>query len=235
MSALRAMERHLDALYVSDARGRLLRAREPSRLPAPRFHLARTLLGALWRLRADLPADVAIRLARLAGKEAPLGADSAPPEREEFLQRVLGESEPVTAQWAGPAFGFPDTARRLADCGAAVRELSVGDARRAHPDLGLSETDFGRAGCIGAELNGEIVAVCHCARGDGSGPVEAGVVTASSHRRRGFGAAVVQVWAESVRARGGEPLFSTSWDNSASRALAARLGLVMLGEDRHWR
>ena len=111
MNALTAMERHLDALYESDARGRLLRSREPSPLPAPRFHLARTELGNLWRLRADLPAAVAIRLAALAGKEGPLRADLAPPEREEFLCRALEESEPVSACWAGPAFGFPDAPR----------------------------------------------------------------------------------------------------------------------------
>jgi RimJ/RimL family protein N-acetyltransferase len=38
-----------------------------------------------------------------------------------------------------------------------------------------------------------------------------------------------------VSSRGGEPLYSTSWDNAASRALASRLEFTLLGEDRHWR
>ena len=31
----------------------------------------------------------------------------------------------------------------------------------------------------------------------------------------------------------GTPLYSTSWDNEASRAVARRLGLLLIGEDWH--
>lgn len=235
MNVLRGMERHLGALYESDGRGRLLGERAPSARPAPRFHLARTRLGNLWRLRRDLEPEVAIRLATLAGKEAPLGARSAPPEREEFLRRALEQSAPIEAHWAGPAFGLPDVLAKLPDSGARLRELAVDDVVRVHRELGLQAADLARAGCIGAEVGGEIVSVCQCVRGDGSGPTEAGVRTASDYRGRGYGGAVVRAWCDWVGSRGGEPLYSTSWDNAASRALAARLGLVLLGEDRHWR
>ena len=235
MNVLRGMERHLTALYESYERGRLLGERAPSAGPAPRFHLARTRLGNLWRLRRDLEPEIAIRLATLAGKEAPLDARGAPPEREEFLRRTLEQSAPIELQWAGPAFGLPDVLATLPASGAALRELTVDDVARVHRELGLEAAELARGGCIGAEVSREIVSVCQCVRGDGSGPTEAGVRTASDSRGRGYGGAVVRAWCDWVAARGGEPLYSTSWDNAASRALAARLGLVLLGEDKYWR
>ena len=42
-------------------------------------------------------------------------------------------------------------------------------------------------------------------------------------------------WAQAVRTQGGIPLYSTSWDNRASRAVAHNLGLSLYGEDLHWR
>jgi RimJ/RimL family protein N-acetyltransferase len=229
------MELHLRALYESDARGRLMRARPPSSVPAPRFHLARTRLGNLWRLHRDLEPELARRLATLAGKEAPLRDPFAPPEREEFLRRALAEASPIEQQWCGPAFAAVGDLVRVPDPGAVVRELGPDDAARLHPSLGPSAEELARAGCIGALREGVVVAVCRCARGYGEGPTEAGVVTAPEQRGRGYGLAVVAAWCEWVRARGGEPLYSTSWQNEASRALAERLGLALLGEDRHWR
>jgi hypothetical protein len=61
---------------------------------------------------------------------------------------------------------------------------------------------------------------------------EAGVETAAASRR-GHAPAVVAAWAAAVRALGAEPLYSTSWQNSASRAVARKLGLVPCGRDLH--
>lgn len=235
MSVLRGMELHLTALYECDSRGRMLNERAPGGRAAPRFHLARTRLGNLWRLRSDLEPAVAIRLATLAGKEPALGDPVVPPEREEFLRRALEQSAPIEAHWTGPAFGLPAVLAEVPDSGALVREIAVDAAARVHPELGWDDAELARAGCIGAEVDGEIVSVCACVRGDGKGPTEAGVVTAPEHRGRGYGLAVVRAWCEWVSSRGGEPLYSTSWDNAASRALASRLELNLLGEDRHWR
>jgi hypothetical protein len=58
------------ALCVQDERGRLLRVNEPDpNDPAPRFFLARTAAGNLWRTRFDLPPDLATALERLAADE----------------------------------------------------------------------------------------------------------------------------------------------------------------------
>jgi predicted GNAT family acetyltransferase len=58
---------------------------------------------------------------------------------------------------------------------------------------------------------------------------EAGVETVSDHRRRGHAVAAVRAWAREVETGGALPLYSTSWDNHASRAVAARVGGELFG------
>jgi hypothetical protein len=230
------MIRHLEALYETDARGRVRCARAPSTCGAPRLHLARTCAGNVWRLRADLGADLVRRLATLSAKEAPLAGlrAPAPPEREPFLRRALESAAPIAASWSGPVFVAVASLRSVPGAAAAVRELGPADAERLDPALGLERRDLARGGCFGALAADRVVSVCRCARGDGSGPTEATVVTAPAHRGRGHGLAVVRAWCEGVRARGGEAFFRAAWPDVAARALAARLGLEPIGEDRCW-
>jgi predicted GNAT family acetyltransferase len=60
---------------------------------------------------------------------------------------------------------------------------------------------------------------------------EAGLETMLAYRRRGFGVTVTAAWAGIVQAEGRLALYSTSWDNAASQAVAARLGGRQYGED----
>ena len=62
---------------------------------------------------------------------------------------------------------------------------------------------------------------------------EAGVETSASARGRGFPPAVVAAWARAVRELGAEPLYSTSWENTASQAVARKLGLIPYAAD-YW-
>jgi hypothetical protein len=231
------MLRYLEGLYETDARGRILRVRAPDRREAPRFHLARTPAGNLWRFRADLRADLVRRLATLAAKEAPLveRAAGAPPEREEFIRRALESAAPIESVWSGLAFGVVEPLRGPPVSLPRVRALGPEDVDRLAPGLGPLPVPLARGGCFGALAQGHVVAVCCCARGDGSGPSAAVVVTAPAYRGRGHGLAVLRTWCLWVRSRGGEAYLTASWRDAASRALASRLGLVPIGEDRHWR
>lgn len=63
--------------------------------------------------------------------------------------------------------------------------------------------------------------------------LEAGVETARPYRGRGYAARVVAAWAREVRDMGRVPLYSTSWKNEASRAVARKLALICFGNDLH--
>ena len=78
--------------------------------------------------------------------------------------------------------------------------------------------------------DGHAVTVCFSSRIP-SVADEAGVNTLADYRGRGYAAAAVASWANAIRALGRIPLYSTSWDNIASQAVARKLGLVMYGDD----
>ena len=77
---------------------------------------------------------------------------------------------------------------------------------------------------------GHPVSVCFCARRTAAA-AEAGVETAAAFRGRGYGPRVVTAWAAAVRSQGLVPIYSTGWENNASRAVARKLGLVPFATD----
>jgi predicted GNAT family acetyltransferase len=81
-------------------------------------------------------------------------------------------------------------------------------------------------------VDGRAVAVC-CTVRQTSEAHEAGVETVPAFRGCGYAAQVVTAWASAVRERGQVPLYSTSWQNEASRAVARKLGLIQFGNDLH--
>ena len=81
-------------------------------------------------------------------------------------------------------------------------------------------------------VDGQAAAVCASVRMS-SAAHEAGVETSPAFRKRGLAIAVVAAWAERVRLAGAIPIYSTSWDNVASQAVAARLGAELIGTDFH--
>jgi len=75
------------------------------------------------------------------------------------------------------------------------------------------------------------VSVCFCATRASENTVEAGLETAAPFRGRGFAPRVTAAWAAAIRASGRIPLYSTSWTNDASRAVARKLGLKQYAID----
>jgi RimJ/RimL family protein N-acetyltransferase len=65
----------------------------------------------------------------------------------------------------------------------------------------------------------------------GGGHEDIGVVTVPGRRRRGLSTACAAALIADVRARGRTPTWTTSPDNTASLAVAARLGFVPVRDD----
>jgi RimJ/RimL family protein N-acetyltransferase len=144
------------------------------------------------------------------------------------MRSALGAQAPPGNEYRGPAFFFPET---LPSAGRAELLGDLEDAPESGPFAWLREArEESHPIAIVRAADGELAAVCHSARLS-SGAAEAGVETAPEHRRRGYGAEAVTAWAAAVREGGRRPLYSTWWGNTASRALARRLGLTCYGED----
>jgi hypothetical protein len=222
------MQIQAEALFVHDASGRLLRVNEPEPTsPAPRFFLGRTAAGNLWRTRFDLPDELSAELARLAADE-PVSADlERPPTHEAEYRALLERHAPVTSIYAGPACWLPESqavsgAVMITSENLALADVHFGWLRRE----GLE--NFTPVAAVVAE--GTAAALCFSSR-VAARVCEAGVYTVEAFRGRGYAAEAVRAWARGVRAYGKLPLYSTSWENRASQAVARRLGAVRYGAD----
>jgi hypothetical protein len=227
------MEIHVATLFTMDRHARLLHVNDPSTagrpLAAPRFFLGRTAEGNVWRFRSDLDPQLAHELDAICKSEA-IGADYAGASGGAALfESQLAKYAPVTRTWTGPAFCFPDD---IAPAGDAVA-LSAENAHclLAHLPAWGADIALGLP-FFGVFINGAVVSVCCSARTTAVAD-EAGVETAAPFRGRGYAAIAVRAWASAVQDRNRIPLYSTSWDNSASLALARKLGLRHYGTDLH--
>jgi RimJ/RimL family protein N-acetyltransferase len=223
------MRLHVEALFAHDARARIVSSNEWRPQPAPRFFLGRTAAGNLWRVRADLPDALARELERIAADE-PVAAEppDAPVQRDALLD-LLASHAPVAPVWTGPACVLDERATH-ASRAVAIREANANLLRGGLDDW-LEDVPH-RHPIVASVEGGRAVAVCASVRITPAAH-EAGVETAPSFRRRGHAVRAVAAWAHAVRALGAVPLYSTSWDNAASRAVAARLGASRFGVDFH--
>jgi hypothetical protein len=234
------MALQVDTLYTCTPDGRLLRDNDPFGEPAaPRFFFGRTVVGNLWRIGHDLPADVADELIALARAE-PICHDAAGLAAEPALagpvRAALTRHGPVTDEFRGPAYAHlpsrrPATVAPAGRHGITVTPITRLNAALLDPDFSDVADLLQRvAPCIAVVEQGRAVAVCFSSRSS-SAAAEAGVETLAAWRRRGYAASTVAAWTTAVRAGGRLPLYSTSWDNLASQGVARRLGLTLIGED----
>ena len=220
MAPLATPELHKETLFQLDANGRIAGTREPGSARGPLFWLARGRDGCAWAVRCDVPDEIAGKLASLAADEPPATDLRAPPRHaDRYRALVEGEVD------AGPAFHFP--ARRLPkslpESGGIVFTKDLSPLARHFPDWRADEID-GRLPIATVRHEGHAVSVCCCARRSDHA-AEAGVETAEAFRGRGLAARVTTAWALAVRSSGRTPLYSTSWSNAASLAVARKLGL----------
>lgn len=233
------MEMHVDALFTHDAAGRLLQVREPNGAPAPRFFLGRAADGSVVRrYRFDLDDALRRELDAAAAREAssPPATDAEERAASDLARyaEILGRFAPVRSMETGPAFCFPDALPApYADRDEAVAIVTEANSALLERLLPAWIPDV-RAGAplFALVVDGAATSVCASVRITHRAH-EAGVDTAPAFRGRGYAPRVVAAWALAIRARGIEPMYSTSWRNAASRAVARKLGLAQFGSDLH--
>jgi GNAT superfamily N-acetyltransferase len=223
------MRLHVRALFAQDGDGRLLTVNEPGGQPAPRFLLGRTTSEKLWWVRHDVDAALVDELRTLCEAEAwnaVLAADSA--GSTQFVT-ALARKSPVEHVWSGPAFHCPPD---LVAEGTPLR-ITPANAQLLTPYLEDWHVDVKASIPMAASLHdGMAVSVC-CSVRVTDRAHEAGVETHPEFRGRGHATRAVAEWAAAVWQLRCVPLYSTSWENASSRALARRLGLVQFGADLH--
>jgi hypothetical protein len=229
MSDLELMRLHVEALFTHDASGDLVQANEPRGLPAPRFFLGRTLAGSICRFRHDVDRELREELEAAAAHEIRGEYVLALPLSPLPYETILARRAPVERTWVGPAFSFPDD---LPDA-VGTTLVTATNAQMLQPSLADWLPDVGVCDpMVVATVDEHAVSVCGSVRRTAAAH-EAGVETAVSFRARGYASQVVIAWASAVREMAHVPLYSTSWRNDASRALARKLCLVQFGNDLH--
>lgn len=223
------LEIQIETLFSSDDRQRLRNLNDPDAQPAPLFFLGRSPTGNRWRLHSALPDELGAELEALLAAEPACEPDGAPPRCREAVRALLAQHRELGSEYRGPAYRFR---RELAPARDVV-EIDATNAERLQGEFTWLAKELPEvAPCVARVREGSAVSVCFTAR-RGPRAAEAGVETLADQRRKGHASAVVAAWAHSIRAEPLLPLYSTTWDNAASRGVAARLGLVPYAEDWH--
>jgi len=212
---------HLRTCFVLDEEGRIRCTREPEPTAGPIFTLIRSPSCCIWAVRADVPAEFAVELGRFAAREPLLHDSEGSPVYANAYLSLLGG--PIAS---GPVFSFPDELTRPVGV-TLVDDLHLLE-RHFHR---WTASEISERSPIFAVLDdGYPVSVCFSARSSETA-AEAGVETAPAFRGRGLAARVTTAWARAVRASGRAPLYSTSWSNGESRAVARKLNLAQFASE----
>jgi RimJ/RimL family protein N-acetyltransferase len=222
--------------YVQSRDGRLLRVNDPDAGSAPRLVLSIGAEGAVVRLRHDVDAAMAARIAALAADEPPVCAPEQLPRFAERYRDLLA-APPLTAHsfeqihalphgthWDGAAVIAQGTPEGDALWARWTRDgLPSGFVAMGFTDL----THFWPPWCA-AMVGDEIGSIAFAAR-LGERAADIGVATVPAYRGRGLAAAVTAAWSAQSALRDRELFYSTHRDNLASQRVIAKLELAFVG------
>ena len=228
LTMLELLEIAIEAQFTHDAAGRIVADNEPDGDPGPRFFLCRSREGNLWRVRHDVPDPIARELDAIAATEPVRDDLQAPPvQLDAILAALRPDGEPELGH-SGPSYRFPPEIPALPGATRITREtLSL--LHRMVGDLARLDHDFDQVEpWLAVLVDGAAVTTCYSSRlSDRAAGAQ--LITMEGYRGRGYGPVATAAWARAVRESGRIPLYGTSWDNTASQAVARKLGLVMYG------
>jgi len=216
--------------FVLDEHGRIVSTREPGANRGPLVAVSKSLEACALAVRADIPPALANEIDLIAELETPpLDLQQGPTKSHRYIALLISRIPPNQAsvrkaiESDGPAFEFPD--KIFQPSGVVVIE----DEQLLNRNFSgwvPGEIEAGRAPVMAIVEHGYPVSVCFCARRSDTA-AEAGVETAEAYRGRGYASRVTAAWALAVRNSGRIPLYSTTWSNKASLAVARKLNLAM--------
>ncbi|MGG2093512.1 GNAT family N-acetyltransferase [Bacillus sp. S13(2024)] len=216
------MEIQADVLFKYDNSGRMTEINEPGGLVAPFFFLGRTREGNVIRFNTIFPNSKMDKVLQVINNNEHI-VDL------KNLIVIVNEIRPIRSIWMGPAYVFPENFNMTSDAARVTNEnrelLKVG-----FPNL-LGEFEW-RQPCFAIIQDGIAVSVC-CSARKSAKAAEASVETLEAYKGNGYGTKSVIAWANEIKREGLHPLYSTTWDNFSSQAIAKKLGLHKYGVDFH--
>ena len=202
----------LRTLYRFDTLGRLKAMTSDAERSVPRVVVVSGGSERLVRTRHDVP-EAACR--------AWLACES-----DDVLRDRVASQAPIETEYRGPAYVLPPV-----EPPSDVVRVNLGVP--LHPELlARGWKPIERGPYVAVVRDGLAVSLCFSAA-ECSEAAEAGVETATDYRGRGLVAEAVRGWAAAVQASGRLALYSTTWENEASRRVAEKLGAFEYGEDWH--
>lgn len=218
---------HARVLFEVDAAERLVAVNEagPEDLP-PRLFLARTRTSQIIWFRTDVSGISIAACAEVARELPAWNGYPSSPEIFGPLHAVVAAAAPITRVWQGVAFCFGDRFEAAYDADVRViDEASAHLLARYFPRTSVRR----ESPVVGAVVDGSVVSACFSAR-QRAEAAEAGVETAEPYRNQGLATMVVSIWRDAVESEGRRPLYSTSWNNLPSLAVARKLKLAPYAE-----
>ena len=221
------MEIHIRALFPVNSEN-FIYPFEKFKHPLPFMILGRTKKGNIFKLRLDLPVELSKVLTEYLSNEDVL---ETPESKPRFYKRYLAEIEKyykIKNVWLGAAFKFPGIRINQRNCEVLTGE-NFSLLKKSFPGLDTFENI---KPVVSKNEDGKYVSVCFSSRLTAFA-AEAGVETLRNYRRRGYAAESVIMWESIIRGKNIIPLYSCSWDNKSSIALAAKLKLKLYGSTFH--
>ncbi|MBE7105064.1 GNAT family N-acetyltransferase [Bacillus cereus] len=211
-----------EVLFVHNQVGRIKSVNENGNPKAPRFFLGRTREGNIMRYHYNLDSEMISKIEKLI-RECSNHIEIAK------IIKVLNEERTVENIWMGPAYMFPENLNKPTRA-IQITEKNKELMRENFPNL-IGQMEW-RQPYFAIVENEQAVSICCSAR---STPVatEASVETLEEFQGKGYGADVVAAWAISIQEENRIPLYSTSWDNFASQAVARKLKVINYGMNLH--
>ncbi len=226
------MKLHTHALYTYDKSGQITGSNQFDGGSVPCFHLAKTFEGNFSIFRHDFPSGLKKSILNFVQKEPLLSNPLEPPKFREQYLTLLSQHQSIESIWHGPAYyirkiNYSDSTN--------IIHINEGNKNLLKPLMNDWIPDVPhRTPFVAAVINSHAVAVCASVRITPEAH-EAGVETHPNYRGRGLALKTVSAWAKAVNALNAVPLYSTSWDNHASQAIAQKLEMDFIGTDFHAR